>query len=60
MNIMPKKRAMSLSFSMTAETIEKIEQISKNNDLNRSELIVKVFSYFNDNPDKLKEILKGV
>ena len=57
---MVKERAMSLSFSMTAETIEKIESLSKNNDLNRSELMTIFINYLSGNPDKLKEILKDV
>jgi len=34
-----KRSAISLSFSLTNETIESIENMAKNNDLNRSELM---------------------
>jgi len=54
-----KRSAISLSFSLTNETIEKIENMAKINDLNRSELMRIINNYLDKNPDKLKKILEG-
>lgn len=55
---MGKRKAINLTFSLTLETIEIVEKIAKNNDLNRSELIRKVIIYLDKNPEELKKMLK--
>lgn len=55
---MSKRRAISLSFSLTNETIESIEKMAKINDLNRSELMRIVINYLDKNPNELKKILE--
>ena len=56
--MMKKERAMSLSFSMTAKTIENIESISKKYDLDRSKLMTIVINYLKKNPNEMEKILE--
>lgn len=55
---MGKRKAINLSFSLTAETIENVEKLAKINDLNRSELMRIVINYLVKNPEELKKILE--
>lgn len=55
---MRRRKAINLSFSLTAETIENVEKLAKINDLNRSELMRIVINYLNKNPKELKKILE--
>lgn len=52
------RKAINLSFSLTAEIIDTVEKLAKINDLNRSELIRIVIIYLDKNPDVLKKILE--
>ncbi len=56
---MGKRKAINLTFSLTVETIESIEKMAKNNDLNRSELMRIVINYLIKNPNELKKILEA-
>ena len=53
-----KGRAISFTFSLTIKIFEKIENMAKINDLNRSELMQIVINYLDKNPKVLEKILE--
>ena len=53
------ERKISFSFSLTNKTNKTIENISKANNMNKSELMEIVIIYLDKNPDEIKKIIDG-
>ena len=47
------------AFSLTAKTVQRLENFKKKTKISKSKLIRMFINYFNENPSELKKLIKG-